>query len=562
MAAAEYFDGLGELATALEESRAVQEKSQTTAMQYMVQMQAAADAEVVLGQKAAAQAQEVYDISALLGDATVALTGQDSTIEKAEFDNVFSASARIYDISAAAADRIAVIRDEFDTESEALQANLKTVQETEALGMLDFLKDPMNTLQSMYKAKQAKDQLPYQMEQLRVLDDQQRMHTSLHQAEVGTLKERALAKQRMNERLYYDRIGLKAQVDILNSYKTVEEADLSSLKDMMGFSASNISNIRSAVAVAMQQGDLSVRAFQNILEAEKAVYSKTTMDMALKAAEKDETVMASLDSKMELVNDTLGTEYVNFQEFVTARQAGVVPDDVAFNASQIFNKGVLGATQTLSSANPVEALINAASAGENSWITPELMAITGRYITDTNASGSLDAAGKETAINSFLNGLVPNSQADIDNLYSHSAGVLQIWNPAKMDFRPGYWDTTAAPLQVSSIPILQKLDISATSFEEFSKTAIRRVLGMEGVSLEQAAEALASVSKYQLKATNSATGFGLTELNTKGLGLPGIETGNAANPAHWLRALQYEKMRQTQTNPLLSPSRQGQYQMK
>jgi len=553
---AEEFNGLEELQAALADAARVRKMSEERSDILFSTLDTLNTAELT----SAAAAQEVAtSIGTNIeeqGALAEKVAAADANISYAEFDNVLDAQDLIYQTSEATATRLATLRDAGDQELEGLLANLNIVQETEALGMLDFVKNPIETIKATYTGKQAKDQIPTQVAKIDAINAAQRMHSATWQAEVDTLKQRAEAKQAVNRGLYFTRMELQNQVSVLNAEKGMNDAMLQNWQTQLGFTNTSMQNIRGQLAAELQRGDLSQRAVNSIIQTEQLRVSQEQIGYALRLAKNNEAARESMNARLLEANGIFGTNYANIEEFDMALRNKTVAPERAYAMQQYMTYGALGAAQTFNSTDPYKAFQTAVAIEGQTWISPELQAIVANNVRPILMNSRLTDEAKDTQIRVIMASIYQDSRSDIDNLLSKATNVIDIVNPSKVDYES--WDTTI-PLPAAAVDIMKTLNINSTTFGDFATDAIRKVGADSTVDLETAAKGLAAMSQYQLKATNTVTGFGLQRVNTPALGAGTELAGDATNPAHWLRKLQLERARLTRLNEAFSTSRTGQY---
>lgn len=553
---AQEFNGLEELQTALAEAARIRTQSEERSNILFTALDTLSAAELADSAAAQAVARTVGSNIEEQGALDTKIAAADADISYAEFDNVLNAQELIYQTSNATATRLATLRDAGDQELESLLANLNVAQQADALGIVDFIKNPIETIKSTYAGKQAKDQIPTQVAKIDAIDAAQRMHSSVWQAEVNTLNQRAQAKQAVNRGLYFTRMELQNQVGILNAEKGMNDAMLQNWQTQLGFTNTSMQNVRGQLAAELQRGDLSQRAVTSIIQTEQLRVSQEQIGYALKLAKNDEEARNSMNAKLVEANGMFGTNYANIEEFDMALRNKTVSAEVAYAMQQYMTYGAIGAAQTFNSTDPYKAFQTAVAIEGQTWISPELQAIVANNVRPILANPNLTDEAKDTQVRATMSKIYQESRGDIDNLLGPAVNVIDIVNPSKINYED--WDTTI-PLPAAAVDIMKSLNISSTTFGEFATDAVRKVAAEPTVDLETASKGLAALSQFQLKSVNTLTGFGLQRVNTPALGAGTELVGDATNPAHWLRKLQLERARLTRIKEAFSTSRTGQY---
>src|SRR5690606_16457048 len=120
-------------------------------------------------------------------------------------------------------------------------------------------------------------------------------------------------------------------------------------------------------------------------------------------------------------------------------------------------------------------------------------------------------------------------------------GLFQVPNPAKMD----YSGADGLSIPMAAVPILQKLNVNATDMNSFAAGVIRAAIADENsmANLEALSQGLAEISSTMMWGINQATGFGLTNMYSLGLGADGMP-GDATNAGDWYKAIQLAAARE------------------
>lgn len=481
-----------------------------------------------------------------LGAATTEAVSAETAANTAQLPAILAAEQGIRDASDASLEYSAKINQAYQTQVDELLGTLAVVEEGAAVGPMDLLnpKTFLPSLKAKISAGVAGREAEAQLQQLQVLDAAQRFNTANWQQTVSTQKELREARQLEHSQLYFKQFESAAVVRQLQAAKDMATADLEIIRQRFGFNETSMSALRTQLETYRAQGDLSQRQLSSAISAIQVQQSQEQLKVWKESVARDEAMRARLDNKFQEASQIFGLDISSMAEYEILRKD--LTPEAQYSISQYVTTGVVNAANIWGGTSPSTAIRSMGAVEAQQVLTPEAIALASRVRESVmSAPGrSVDMADPEAmqrAVDEALNKTYRDAFLNVDTLYNAGRGLFQVPNPAKMD----YSGADGLSIPMAAVPILQKLNVNATDMNSFAAGVIRAAIADENsmANLEALSQGLAEISSTMMRGINQATGFGLTNMYSLGLGADGMP-GDATNAGDWYKAIQLAAARE------------------
>ena len=422
--------------------------------------------------------------------------------------------------------------------------DLAIIDEGNATGFMDFIQNPINSIKAKINQAKAETRIGANKLELDIIADAGRTSVANYQAIHSNIGIETALRAENSEQSYF--ANTESANVLAQATNTGEFTDdiLKSTFDVYNIQGQRRTQLRERLNDVLNHQNATVSMVNSIISGVREERSAEEHTYMMKEREKNEAIRTTLDTRFGQISQALDLPWKSFEEYVVARQGGLVTPEQQIQISNTMVNGLIGAEAITNSTNPLATFQSLTEVMGEGAVSPQFAGLIARADAIMVSNGI-----EENQIN-------PNdSQRDIDEKrdrdLAHFFKVLpndfgklittnnaRIMSPHQMTFGAG-GNVPNMPLDAAEE--LGKWNLSTSNMDTYISEALAYAK-VSDTSISTLANSMAAIMKVQFESIKKDFGFTFPVMGTSKLGNSVSSVGDATNPAHWATAIELQRI--------------------